>query len=424
MRHILGGLMAVLILGFWVQSASASDVEMTGNVSVSGSMNAAAVTGDGSGLTNIQGTAISNTSITVNQLASNAVTADKLASDAVTPGKIAFYSRVAIVDANAGGNSLGYYTDPAYAMTHYSDWCSSPSATTPCLLKIMPGVYDIGSSDVMMRSYIDIEGSGENVTRIKGNIVDSLLGVVNGANNAELRFLTVEHMGGGNYSSAMYNSSASPKITNVTAIASSASANNYGIYNDNSSPKMTNVTVNVTGTGSSNSRGIYNYTSSPSMMNVNITVSGGSTARGIDNNASSAPLMIQGLVNVSGASTWNIGIDNSASSAPEMDAIKIVASGGVNCTGLSASSSQPSMFNVKIDASGGSSFTRGVYSSGTSTIKIKFSSIKSTQATISADAGGEVRVALSHFDGLSATGNVICAGVVDKDSGFLVSSCH
>ena len=43
-----------------------------------------------------------------------------------------------------------------------------PRTATPCLLKIMPGVYDVGTNSITMQPYIDIEGSGENSTVIQG----------------------------------------------------------------------------------------------------------------------------------------------------------------------------------------------------------------------------------------------------------------
>ncbi|TFH41271.1 MAG: hypothetical protein E4G94_08230 [ANME-2 cluster archaeon] len=71
------------------------------------------------------------------------------------------------------------------------------SATNSYLIIIEPGIYDIGSSALQMKSYVDIQGSGENVTKITGTIDSLDSGVVRGANNVEIRFLTIENTGGG-----------------------------------------------------------------------------------------------------------------------------------------------------------------------------------------------------------------------------------
>jgi hypothetical protein len=366
----------------------------------------------------ITATQIQSGTITATQLGTNSVSSTQIAGNAVTAGKIGFYTKVAIVAPDGGD-----YTDPAQAMSDFASWCGSPAADNPCIVKIMPGVYNIGSSAaVMMHAYIDIEGSGENVTRIKGNIVNSLMGVVNGANNAELRFLTVEHTGG-SYATAMYNSSVSPKITNVTFIASGGTSSNYGIYNDASSPKMTNVTITVTGAGSANSYGVYNYNvSSPIMMNAIVTVSGGLYARGIGN-TSSSPILLQGLVTVFGASSSNTGLENYDAPSPEMDTVKIVVSGGASCFGAIITNSQLSLTNVKIDASGGAT-TIGVYSSGSSIVKIRNAIIKSSSSTIVVDAGGQVFVGASHLNGGAVIGSVLtCVGAYNSSWTALNTSC-
>jgi hypothetical protein len=144
------------------------------------------------------------------------------------------YGKVAVV-AQTGGD----YTDPVAAMSALATWCGTPSATNACLLKIMPGVYDLGANVLQMSNYIDIEGSGENNTILKGKVN----AVVMGASNTELRFLSV-------------NSVPEPGYVAPGACYSSSS---FAICNvDTSNMKITNVTVNVTTLGAGGT-GIYNY---------------------------------------------------------------------------------------------------------------------------------------------------------------------
>lgn len=104
-------------------------------------------------------------------------------------------------------------------MADIAAWGGTPSPSNPCLLKIMSGVYDIGTNSLVMQPYVDIEGAGETVTKITGTFSPSegtSYGIVQGASNAEIRFLTVENTGTGTYADAIYNSNgAAPKITNV-----------------------------------------------------------------------------------------------------------------------------------------------------------------------------------------------------------------
>lgn len=90
-----------------------------------------------------------------------------------------------IVVAKSGGD----FTDPVAAINSITD----ASASNPYVIKIFPGIYDLNGQQMSMKSYIDIEGSGENTTRIKGNINNAALVV--GADNAEIRLLTIESFG-------------------------------------------------------------------------------------------------------------------------------------------------------------------------------------------------------------------------------------
>ena len=74
-----------------------------------------------------------------------------------------------------------------------------------------------------MKEYVDITGSGENVTKLigaNGTFSSESSVVISGANNSALSSLTLESVGGGTSSIAMYNDHASPTVSNVTAKAS------------------------------------------------------------------------------------------------------------------------------------------------------------------------------------------------------------
>jgi hypothetical protein len=112
----------------------------------------------------------------------------------------------------------------------------------------MPGVYDVGSSSVIMQQYIDIEGSGEKITKITST---NSTGTLLTASYAEIRFLTIANTAGGVSTRAIYiigSASAPPSILHVTATASGSTTANFGVYNGyTSSLVMTNVTITATG---------------------------------------------------------------------------------------------------------------------------------------------------------------------------------
>ena len=209
-------------------------------------------------------------------------------------------------------------------------------------MKVMPGVY---SEQVTMKPYVDIEGAGELTTKITYTGSSGNSGTVMGANNAELRFLSVESTSGNLGAIAVFNNNASPRLTHVTASASGGSVDNVGMYNSNSSPVMTNVTISAVG-GNNNAYGMLIINSSPVMTNVTASASGSTNGNfGIYNSASSVTIQ-DSVITAGGASGNRIGIKNSASSgAYTVLVINSQVSGATNSIYLE------SHFTVRVGAS-------------------------------------------------------------------------
>lgn len=298
--------------------------------------------------------------------------------------------KITLVDTS--GNN---YADPAEAMNDLDAWCGTPSSTNPCLVKILPGVYDIGSTSLQMQDYVDIAGSGENVTKITGNISGLSTGIIEGADNAELRLLTVENIGGGSDKNGIYNNSASPKITGVTAIASGGSSGpNSGIYNNSSSPIIMNVTARASGGGSN--YGVFNNSSSPTMTNVTAVISGGGPNHGVYNNSSS----------------------------PFMNGLTVTVTGGGDNYGIYNNSSTPAMMNVTVSSTGGGS-NYGVYTTDPlSTVEINHSVISGDDFSIFTDISSTTLVGNTKLVGPSGgTGTNTCALVYDDTFTFYLGTC-
>src|SRR6185436_15201734 len=73
------------------------------------------------------------------------------------------------------------------------------SAAKPFVLKLDPGIYDVGATAVAMKPWVDVEGSGQSITTIRGvgNNIGFLKAVVQMASNSELRDLKVQCVGRG-----------------------------------------------------------------------------------------------------------------------------------------------------------------------------------------------------------------------------------
>lgn len=97
-------------------------------------------------------------------------------------GPAARYGNVIVV-AKSGGD----FTDPIAAVGSISD----ASATNPYLIKIMPGVYDLGTSSLHLKAFVDIEGSGTHSTTILS--VPDADPVVSCDNDAQITNLSIEN---------------------------------------------------------------------------------------------------------------------------------------------------------------------------------------------------------------------------------------
>lgn len=164
----------------------------------------------------------------------------------------------------------------------------SPSATKPFLLKLEPGVYDLGSNLLNMLPYVQLEGSGEDATKITAPGQPSPnSGVINGANNTEVRYLTVESRAGNIFSTAIYAGNGinnTFKLNHITVQVNgdTTNGNGIGIYNNSGSPLIDSVTVSVANTATSGGAyGIFNNASSAEIKNSRVQVQVGGTGTGI-----------------------------------------------------------------------------------------------------------------------------------------------
>ncbi|MBN1137576.1 MAG: hypothetical protein JXM73_13395 [Anaerolineae bacterium] len=358
------------------------------------------------------------------------------------------YANVVIV-AKGGGD----YTSVQAALDSITD----NSSGNRYLVWIAPGIY---AEAVTMKLWVDIEGAGKLATKITATgSYTWTTGTVIGADNAELRFLTVENTGGGQYAAtAIYNRGVSPSLTHVTALASGGAFINVGVRNhDGASPLMQQITAS--GAGGSYNFGVVNYLNSsptmlgviasswggvgdgtnygvenyincnPLMMNVVAAAQGNYSNRGVANYASS-PTMMNVKASGSGGGFYNDGVDN-YSSAPLMQNVVAtgLGTGGLYGIGVLNVDSSPTLNDVTAVGSGGGLSSWGLdnrVDSGTYTVRVNNCQISGSTNTIR-NGAGTTFVGGSLLNGGAVTnpggGTVVCAGVWDESYTFYPSTC-
>lgn len=281
---------------------------------------------------------------------------------------------------------------------------TTATEVNPYLVKLEPGIYDLDYLSLTMKEWVDIEGSGRNMTTIRSRVTTAGDAVVFGSDSAEMRALTLINLGGGEYVYSIYNDHVSPRFIDMEVIAYGGSERNVAIRNEYSPAHIERVSVRAQGGDWSD--GISNLESSVVLRSVQVTVINSSlgTNTGISNIGDSFPVMTDITVNALGGAT-NTGIVNSGAdsymnnvrvnvsgddsnegivdrgSGAVMSDIEITVSGGEFNTGFFCESdSRPSLNNVRVLATNGSNINYGIVSQGC-TPKLKGVSVEALGGT-------------------------------------------
>jgi hypothetical protein len=314
---------------------------------------------------------------------------------------------------------------------------SSPSSTNRWLLKVEPGIYDIGTTSLPMRSWVDIEGSGIGVTTIRGSVDSSSDGTVNGANNAELRLLTVEAQSS-NFSIAMANMAAAPRLYRLKLIATAVNA--WGIRNiDGSAPLIEECEIVVTSTSTSSSfatgilfKGFPPAGVRSSILRSTIAVSGAATNYGVNMlNAQTVTLIRDSRMDVVGGTT-TYGIA-AAPNGPWLGQENLQ----IRDSEISSAGGSSASYGIKLEAGTSVALdinnskvwghvaptTYGLQQNGFFPVVLQGSSVVGFTKTI--DSVSNVSVASTLLNGgpATASGWIGCMGVWDENAVFYANSC-
>jgi hypothetical protein len=346
---------------------------------------------------------------------------------------------------------------------------STASAGNPWLVKVEPGVYDLDGRSLALRPFVDVEGSGVGVTTVRSTV--DMAGTVQGADNAELRQLTVENTGpthaaalsnravfftasrvdclasGGSLSSTGIASTAfggvfldvnaratgSPNATGMSSsggllarVRASASGTSfaYGLFNAASTGEVTDVTAR--GQGAGYAVGIRNEAGAPLLRNVRAIGRGDDISEGIVNGAGSAARIQGAVIEVSGGASFASGIRNEFSSALLTD-VTIQVDAASDAFGVSSFfNGNPALRNVTMRVTGGGHVV-GVQSYGTQ-VTVEASTISTSGFSLENEFGGagtSISVGASRLEGAvePADGTLRCAASYNQAYAALGAAC-
>jgi hypothetical protein len=163
-----------------------------------------------------------------------------IAGAALAAGQAEAQVRTVLISPTPGASPT---TNGARLLSRYAA-IADASATNPYLVKIEPGIYDFKDRSLIMRPFIDIEGSGEGVTTLRSQVESA--GTVAGVGDTELRLLTIENTA---TTSAVALRNASPAFSarDVTCVATNASSATAILQGSASDVTLRSVTARATG---------------------------------------------------------------------------------------------------------------------------------------------------------------------------------
>jgi hypothetical protein len=209
------------------------------------------------------------------------------------------------------------------------------------VIRLAPGNYDVGSTGLVMKPYVDIEGAGSPATRIMGlgNNTSSSIAVIKGASSAELRNLGVVSLGQGyTYSVALLIDQSITSVRNVSLTSSNAAVT-VGLLTLSSDSVIESLIVDLI--GGTTSYGISTSGTgglAPTIRHAVINSSGATNSFGIYSENNAVPVVRDADILVSATNAYGIGINRAAqysSAAPyEVTNSKIVATSSHIAVGI------------------------------------------------------------------------------------------
>jgi hypothetical protein len=241
--------------------------------------------------------------------------------------------------------------DPTYARTVLVSPTGTPAAngaallaamagitdatsTRQVLLKIEPGIYDLGTERLLIKSWVDVEGSGELVTLVRSDaLAYGFVATITIPGNTELRSLTVVQDGGhipmalhvetggrvrdttartsgGSFAAMALRADGAARIDRFNAQAVATDAAVYGVTLYGNGSELRNVTASAQTSGSNTSAAIIVQQGSHELDGVRAEASGGANAYGLLSMTSGTPVLRLRNVSLraSEASTTNIAL--------------------------------------------------------------------------------------------------------------------
>lgn len=338
---------------------------------------------------------------------------------------------------SSSGTAIQNGTALLTAMTLISN--SNPSASNPWLLKLEPGQYDLGNGSLTLLPYVDLEGSGEDITFISSTVVAGtpVSGALVAASHSQARFLSIANTGTGSnaYQIAVFipNSATQTSFFHLNLVASASGSISYGLYNNGGT-----ATVQASiflASGNATSAGLYNNAGTITVQDSTLSALGtsaSSTLYGFDNHNGTLTILNSTLNALAGVnSNSDYGLNNNGMAMVQNS--NITASGNAANGNIGIANGQTGSGTITlmvqssvITASGGTN-TFGLISDHNASATIQNSTLSASSGAGSNfsiyQLSGSIKVGTSELSG-TIGGIVTCIASYKGDFTALSSACN
>ena len=345
-------------------------------------------------------------------------------AQSITPVPYAFYAAKASNPANViiVAKANGDFTSIQSAIDSISD----ATVDNPYLVYVAPGVY---TETITMQAHVDVEGSGQDLTRIFSN--EPAPQLVQMADMSSLRHVTVEYNKSSSALIGIRVSSGVATIEHATIVVTGTNSRTGGISIDIGGD-VTLKDLDISTSGIEKSYGVFIRTGNVSVQDVSVRVSSRDTlAYGFDIRDDSMVDMLNVDVQIEAGGGGSAGIFLNNRSHTNLVNVQSTAKGGIDNAGIylvgaSVDVRESFLFG---DLSAGGTTGRGIYAIGSSdsfTITVNSSQLVGATEVFKGGNIYTIFIANSLLDGgiVNANGGTaICAGVYDEAYTFSANIC-
>ncbi len=335
----------------------------------------------------------------------------------------------------------------------------APSYSNPWLLKVGPGMFDLGSGALTVPSYVSVEGAGRSATTIQstgGSSPGAATVIV--AAGEELRDVAINNTGGAAYATGLIVSGGSTAVRRVDVTVTPGTTTSRGIYlTSGAGPTFEDVAVSLYNPGSGDFYGVFSDPgSSPTFDRVSVSlgasgtgggaaiqVTGGLTGRNVrvsagfggNGSATIGGVVVNGPLNLRNSDV-NAGCAGSAGPAYAAYGVSTVTLTNVNvdvwlygnasCTayGVYLNDADARISGSSLIAYNYALFTTNATSAHT--VNVDASTLEGYNRYVSNGSGyttviGATRI--TDLYGNDNTGSLACAGVYGQSGAFYASTC-